>query len=196
MMLLKKRRTMRKFVGKPVDEKDIRTVLEAGTWAPSAHNAQPWRFAVVRTDEKKRQLADEMGVKWRRDLMGDGVPAQRIDDMLRESKDRIIDAPAIIILSITMSDMDSYPDERRQELERVMAVQSAAACAQNVLLMAHAIGLGGAWLCAPLFASEKVKKALGLNPDWSPVAMIALGVPRERPRPPPRKPVDEVTVWT
>ena len=195
MTLLKERRTMRKFVGRPVDEKDIRTVLEAGTWAPSAHNAQPWRFAIVRGDGKKRQMADAMGAKWREDLVGDGVSPKEIEGMLRDSKDRIMHAPAIVILSVTMSDMDKYSDERRQELERVMAIQSAAACAQNILLMAEAIGLGGGWDCSPLFAPAEVKKTLGLKPDWSPLVMIALGIPGEKPRPPPRKPVEEVSVW-
>lgn len=195
MMLLRKRRTIRKFTGKAVDEGDIRTVLEAGTWAPSAHNAQPWRFAVVRGGERKRQMADAMGARWKEDLKSDGTTPQEIESMLRESKDRITGAPVIIVLSITMNDMDKYPDERRRELERTMAVQSASACAQNMLLMADAIGLGGSWDCAPLFAPDKLKKALGLNPDWSPVAMIVVGVPGEKPRPPPRKPVEEVAIW-
>jgi F420 biosynthesis protein FbiB-like protein len=193
--ILRRRRTISKFADKPVEEERIRLVLEAGTWAPSAHNAQPWRFVVVLSEENKGRLADAMGSTWRKDLEKDGVPARDVEALLKESRDRILNAPALVVISVTMEDMDSYPDERRQELERDMAIQSAAACAQNMLLMAHAIGLGAGWNCAPLFAQDAVRIALGLGKDWSPVAMILLGTPEEEPEPPPRKSIDEVSVW-
>jgi nitroreductase len=52
------RRSIRKFTGEPVSEEDLQTILRAGSYAPSAHNLQPWRFIVVRNAEKLQAIAD------------------------------------------------------------------------------------------------------------------------------------------
>jgi nitroreductase len=78
-----------------------------------------------------------------------------------------------------MQDMDSYPDERRQGKEWVMATQSTAMAAQNFLLAAHALGLGACWMCAPLFCHQVVKQTLNLPADWEPQALLTAGYPAE-----------------
>jgi nitroreductase len=55
--LIKGRRSRRKFSARPVDEALVEAVLEAGRWAPSGANNQPWRFVVVREAEVKARLA-------------------------------------------------------------------------------------------------------------------------------------------
>jgi len=93
---------------------------------------------------------------------------------------------------MTMEDMDSYPDERRQRAERTMAIQSVAASVQNFLLAASALGLGACWYCAPLFCPDVVREILGIPEGVEPQALIAVGYPNEEPEPPPRKPLEEV----
>ena len=78
-----------------------------------------------------------------------------------------------------MEDMDSYPDELRQRNEWVMAVQSTAMAAQNLLLAAHAAGLGGCWMCAPLFCPDLVVETLELPTHWQPQALLTIGYPAE-----------------
>ena len=56
--IIKSRRSVRKFTSEPVPEELIETVLEAGRWAPSGLNNQPWRFAVIR-DAGLRQAISE-----------------------------------------------------------------------------------------------------------------------------------------
>jgi nitroreductase len=73
--------------------------------------------------------------------------------------------------------MDSYPDTRRKKAEYTMAVQSVAMAVQNLLLAAHAEGLGACWMCAPLFCPEAVREALALSEDWEAQAVITLGAP-------------------
>jgi nitroreductase len=53
-----RRRSVRKYEAKPVAEKDLATILEAGRQAPSAANRQPWHFIVVRDEDQKRRLAE------------------------------------------------------------------------------------------------------------------------------------------
>ena len=58
---------------------------------------------------------------------------------------------------------------------------SVALAGQNLLLAAHAEGLGACWLCAPLFCPDVVRDTLGLPEDWQPQAFISLGWPDEVP---------------
>jgi len=76
--------------------------------------------------------------------------------------------------------MDTYPDARRQQNEWIMAVQSTAMAGQNLLLAAHALGLGACWMCAPLFCPAVVRETLSLPPDWQPQAILTVGYPAEQ----------------
>jgi F420 biosynthesis protein FbiB-like protein len=93
-----------------------------------------------------------------------------------------------------MIDMDTYPDERRSRNEHLMAVQSTAMAGQNLLLAAHAMGLGTCWMCAPLFCPDIVRQTLALPRDWEPQGIIALGFPARIPTK-ERKPVDGFLIW-
>jgi nitroreductase len=53
---IKNRRTIRKFKPDPVDDEKLRMILEAGRWAPSFSNLQPWRFIVTRDQKIKKEL--------------------------------------------------------------------------------------------------------------------------------------------
>ncbi len=53
---IRQRRTVRAFRSDPVEEEKIEAILEAGRWAPSGKNTQPWRFVVVRSEEKRKAL--------------------------------------------------------------------------------------------------------------------------------------------
>jgi len=55
--LIKTRRSVRKFTGAPVSDDDLEKILEAGRWAPSGLNNQPWRFAVVRDAALKERIS-------------------------------------------------------------------------------------------------------------------------------------------
>src|SRR5260221_7073878 len=76
-----------------------------------------------------------------------------------------------------MADMDRYPDAKRSAAEHQMAVQSVAMAVQNLLLAAHAEGLGACWMCAPLFCGDAVRGSLDLPADWQPQALVTLGQP-------------------
>jgi nitroreductase len=75
-----------------------------------------------------------------------------------------------------------------------MAVQSVGAEIQNLLLSAHAEGLGTCWMCAPLFCKDAVKTVLNLPMSFDPQAFILMGVSNEKPATPRRKPLREVVL--
>jgi len=190
--LLKNRRSIQEYTPKNVSEKVLDVILEAAMWAPSAHNAQPWRFIVVRDSALKLKLAEAMAYRWKSDLAKNGVSKKDRESLAEASVKRFSSAPIVIVSCLTMMEMNHYPDKRRQRIESTMAVQSVAAAIENMLLASHAMGLGACWFCAPLFCPETVRKVLKLPPDFEPQALVTLGYPAERPLPPLRKPLKEI----
>jgi F420 biosynthesis protein FbiB-like protein len=191
--LLASRQSIRRFLTKPVPEEMLARVLDAAVRAPSPHNRQPWRFAVLQTPESRIRLAGAMGVDFRRDLISDGVSQIEVEAQVRRSYQRIVDAPAAILLCLDLTEMDAYPDPIRRQAEYLMGVQSVAMAGENLLLAAHAQGLGGVWVCAPLFTPETARTALGLPEAWQPQGLLLLGYPERVPEPRARKELAEVT---
>jgi F420 biosynthesis protein FbiB-like protein len=178
-----------------VPRETVERVLEAARWAPSAHNRQPWRFVVIQTSLVKRTLAEAMAARLRADRLADGDPPEAVEQDVARSQARLRNAPVLILLCLTMAEMDDYPDRRRKKAEFVMGVQSVALAAQNLLLAAHAEGLGACWLCAPLFCPEAVRAALELPRDWEPQGLITLGHPANGSKPATRRALEDSVVW-
>ncbi len=179
MRCLTARRSIRRYTPDPIPPDLIEQMLTAAIWAPSAHNRQPWRFAVIETAATKQTLAAAMGQQLQADLQADNVPPRVAAAGVNRSYQRITQAPLLILVCLSMADMDSYPDPARQRSEWIMAVQSAALAAQNLLLAAHALGLGACWMCAPLFCPAVVRQTLALPDDWQPQALLTIGYPAE-----------------
>lgn len=180
--LLRSRRSIRRTSGRPIARPLLEELLEAAIWAPSAHNRQPWRFAVVESAGARQQLAEAMAAAWRRDLAADGEAAELVERRAAISHARICGAAALVVAALSMEEMDTYADARRAHAEWTMAVQSTALACQNLLLAAHAAGLGACWMCAPLFVPDLVRATLALPADWQPQALITLGWPAEAPQ--------------
>ncbi|MEM7533448.1 MAG: nitroreductase family protein [Chloroflexota bacterium] len=192
--LIHNRRSIRRYQPRPVERALIEQLLNAATWAPSAHNRQPWRFCVVMEDATKHRLSQNMGDRWRRDLTADGADPAFIERRVRISHARITGAGALIVAAMTMSDMDTYPDDKRDFAEWTMAVQSVALACQNLLLAAHHHGLGACWMCAPLFVPDLVRDVLDLPAEWHPQALITVGYPAEE-KVKEREPLETRVVW-
>jgi F420 biosynthesis protein FbiB-like protein len=189
------RRSIRRYTAQPVPRETVERLLEAARWAPSAHNRQPWRFVVVETRRNASLLAEAMAARLRADRLADGDPPEAVEQDAARSQARILNAPVLILLCLTMAEMDVYPDRRRRKAEFMMAVQSVALAAQNLLLAAHAEGLGACWLCAPLFCPDVVRAALDLPPDWEPQGLITLGYAADSGKPATRRNLKDSVIW-
>ncbi len=192
--LLRGRRSVRKYQDRPVSRELIEQMLEAARWAPSPHGRQPWRFVVLTRQEPKIRLAEYMGQTWRHNLEMDGQDTEIVNIRLEKSRQRIHDAPAIIIPCLYLEEMDRYPDEKRQADETIMAIQSLGAAVQNMLLMAYDLGLDTCWMCAPLFCPEVVCEALELDKRLIPHALITVGYAAADPKRRERLPLSTLLV--
>jgi nitroreductase len=165
--IIKGRRSIRRFKPDVIPEEDLVRILEAATWAPSAGNAQPWRFIVVRGPELKRKLVAA--------ALGQGF---------------IAEAPVVIVVCADLERARRAYGDRGVGL---YCIQDTAAATQNLLLAAHAKGLGACWVGA--FSEDEVRGALSLPQELRPVAIVPLGHPDQEPRPRPRRPLDEVVEY-
>lgn len=189
---LRSRRSTRRFKPGAPEDAVIQRIIETATCAPSAHNRQPWRFAVLTDPQPKIRLAELLAADFRRDLAADQLDEQEIASRLTRSQNRIKDAPLVIVLCMDTSEMDVYPDQKRSAAERAMAMQSTAAAGLQLQLAAHAEGLSSVWTCSPLFAPETVRAALALPAAWEPQAMFFIGTALDAPKVKELKPLADV----
>lgn len=159
------RTSIRNFTGDPVSQEQLETILRAGMAAPSAINIQPWRFVVL-TD--KERIAE---------LFGDGFRAQMFTS-----------AGAVIVVcgqTTFMRKPWGQPDAPEELSDNIFWFEDCSAAAQNILLAAHALGLGAVWT-AGYPAMDRIAplaQALGLPSDVLPLCVIPIGVPAENPDP-------------
>lgn len=192
--IIHNRRSIRRYQARPIEKRILNKILDAALWAPSAHNRQPWRFCVITSHDAKANLSAAMGDQWQRDLSSDGADPEFVERRVAISRARMMGAAALVMVSLSMEAMDTYPDAARNQAEWTMAVQSTALACQNLLLATHAEGLGACWMCAPLFVPDLVRRVLDLPATWHPQALITLGYPAEE-KTKDREPVESKVVW-
>ena len=159
------RTSIRAFTGDPVSKDQLETILKAGMAAPTAMNGQPWRFVVV-TDKDK--IAS---------VFGSGPRSEMFTT-----------AGAVIVVcdqATSMGKPFGQPDAPDQEMPNMFWFEDCSAAAENILLAAHALGLGAVWT-AGYPAEERtapIAEALGLPANVKVLCNIPLGVPAENPDP-------------
>ena len=159
------RTSIRNFTGDPVSREQLETILKAGMAAPTAMNTQPWRFVVV-TD--KERIAE---------VFGSGPRSGMFQT-----------AGAVIVVcgeTTSMRKPFGQPDAPEVEMPNMCWYEDCALAGENILLAAHALGLGAVWT-AGYPAQERIAPiaaALGLPEKVVPLCIIPIGVPAENPAP-------------
>jgi len=162
----------------PVPDELIERVLEAATRAPSAENLQPWVFVIVRDAEARRRLADLVRTIWdggARDHARSRLSARLHADVDQWATKGMAAAPVVIVVC----------GDRSTAYEATLP-SSIFPAVQNVLLAAHALGLGSLLSTLPLIASDELATILGLPDHVRAMAVIPIGWP-ERALPPARR---------
>ncbi|HLD06184.1 MAG TPA: nitroreductase family protein [Candidatus Nanoarchaeia archaeon] len=162
---IRTRRSIRKFRDIPVEWDKVGQIISAGRYAPSAGNLQNWQFMVVTDADKRKQIAEASGQQY-----------------------WMQDAPLFIIVCMKNQIMEQYYGIRG---ERLYSIQNGAAAAENMMLMAHALGLGSCWVGS--FDEEKVKRVCQIPDRARPQVVIAVGYADEQPPIPPRLTLENVT---
>ncbi|MCI0776326.1 MAG: nitroreductase [Chloroflexi bacterium] len=180
---IRTRRNVREFTDKPVTVDDLKTIIEAATWAPNHRHTEPWRFIVLAKDGELRKQVAQIVHDWTYDNIKNPNQKRRIDSSAA-AKREILDAPAFMYV---------YALEGPNE-EVTRENYAATACAvQNLLLAAHSIGIGVGWSTGKPCLAD-VRSTIGAEPDWQTVGALYIGYPAEKPEA-KRAPVDDVTTW-
>jgi coenzyme F420-0:L-glutamate ligase/coenzyme F420-1:gamma-L-glutamate ligase len=178
---LRSRRTVRTFRPEPIPPQVVAQMLEVAVYAPSAHNLQPWRFVLLESEAARHHLAEALSTALRRDMQAQGASESAIEARVQRSRRRLLEAPLAILLC-----RDRSACREKTPEEEIMGIQSVAAAGLQLLLTAHALGLGGNWICWPLYAPAETRQALDLPTDWQPEALFFFGYPAETPPIPER----------
>ncbi|NLY53473.1 MAG: nitroreductase family protein [Firmicutes bacterium] len=183
---IRERRSIRKYKPEPVPKDVILKVLEAANWAPSGMNLQQWKFYVL-SGGKRDPITASYGRLTEKNYPPAGERTEQQEAFLEWAK-TYGGAPHIIVATMPR---DENPRRSKMHLE------SVAAAFQNLLLAAHAEGLGTCWMTGPLGDEAAIREALKLAADEEIVALTPLGYPDElvpeKPRQDPE--LKEKVVW-
>ena len=170
------RRSCRSFETTAVSEQQLEAILDAGRWAPSPLNLQPWEFIVVADPRMKKRIR-QIGEEARRQVIDGGGPGW----VNKYSMDYLEQAPVLIAVVC---------DPRKGGLggyfgQPLGAMQAACACVQNMMLAAADLGLGSLWFT--FFDPEPVRELFNVPAGKEVVAIVPVGRPKQAPEAPARK---------
>lgn len=184
-------RAIRRLRPDPVPRALIRKVCEAGTFAPSGGNRQPWVFVVVDEAEKRSWVAERYRPIFQNYIREPLERAGRegFPEHLRRNMqaalhlaEHLHEAPVLLFIAGWL---------RRDGPQ----LQALYPCAQNVLLACRAVGLGASFTTLHRAFGEECDRMLGLPPEIPSAVMIPIGWPLGKHGVPPREPIDTKLFW-
>jgi nitroreductase len=178
--IIRTRHSIAKVKPDPLPRPLVEKLLDAAVQAPNHHHTQPWRFVVL-TGQGRERLGEVMAQSLRQQKTG--LP----DSALDIERAKPLRAPLLIAVGVEKSS-----DPRVFEIEELCAT---AAAVENLLLAAHALGLGAMWRTGPAVRDPPVKQFLGFASDQPLVGFIYVGYPDVQPDFAERPSFKDRTVW-
>ena len=174
------RQSTPRVLPEPLPRELIEKLLDAAVQAPNHHRNRPWRFVVL-TGQARERLGEVMAQSLL--LRMPDAP----ENVLEVERKRPLRAPVLIAVGI-----DKPDGPKIVEIENICA---GAAAVQNLLLAAHALGLGAMWRTGAAATDPAVKAFLGFEPDQHIIAMVYVGYPEGERAPLERGSFEDRTVW-
>jgi nitroreductase len=194
LKVIRERRSIRSFTDRAVSREQIEQLIEAARWAPSGHNRQPWRFIVLEDGEQIQALARAVARGLADKLKALPMAAASFAAEFEHYATFFARAPVLLIV------LHRHPVSIAAELLQGVANTalvsgeplSTAMAVQNLLLLAHALGLGTCVLTAPLVAQPAINATLSLPAGYDITCFVAVGYPGESPPAPRRKSLEQI----
>lgn len=180
------RRSMAQLREDEVPREVIEKLLEAAVRAPNHKRVEPWRFAVFSGDSREK-LATALRENYRLDHPN--ATADELNGPGEKSAARVVAAPVTIVVS---------SEAGQSEIETLENYSAASVATQNILLAAHALGLGACWRTGEAAYTKPrnaIKELIGAPPETNIVALVVLGYPATQATPAPRVPSAQKTTW-
>jgi nitroreductase len=188
------RRSIRKFRPEIPSEAQILEVIRLAIMAPSPMNRQDWQFAITRSPELRDRIVAAVDARW--NVLS--LQAGGNESALRSYQGNFSafrEAPVIVALSIrrTAEFFETLVGERAERMQG--DALSAGMAIQNLVLAAHAQGLGGCVFTGCVAAEEEIFALLGIKRSRRLACLVALGFPAENPAAPLRKGIQDYVTW-
>ncbi|MBR0599959.1 nitroreductase family protein [Sinanaerobacter chloroacetimidivorans] len=172
MKEIEKRRSIRKYRNKPIEDEKIIQLLESARLAPSGSNTQPWHFILVKEEASKQKLAEAS-----------------------HKQNWMISAPVFIVcvadIRCRMTEQTAVSlQEDSPQVELKQIIRDTSISMEHILLQAENLGLGACWVA--WFTQEEIRPILNIPADKYVVGIITLGYADEAPKPRPRKKLEEI----
>jgi len=164
---IRNRRSIRKYKEKDIPGEILLKILEAGNWAPSAANKQPWEFIVVKNGETKNKLQEIVLENAQISAIWEPSFANYLNRY-----GRFIEKAKVVVVILT-DPARTGPHVFGEETH----ILSAGAAIQNILLAAHALGLGAVWIS--MYDEFKVKSLLNAPKEYKVAGIVPIGYPDE-----------------
>jgi nitroreductase len=168
------RRSIRRYEDKAVPKGIIDKLLEAGVWAPSGMNAQPWRFVVIENKENINKLSRKT-----KEILVNGQWPSNYKEVFKSEKDVIFyGAPLLILMCIP-----------KKEDWRMINLLDCGLASENMFLKAYQEGLGSCFIgfACSLNQDPELLAEIGIPKDHELIAPMIFGYPAEKPVSKPRQ---------
>jgi len=177
---IKSRQSVGKVKLDPVPREMVEKLLTAAVQAPNHYKVRPWRFVVL-TGAGREKLGDVMAASLQE--QHPEYPPEAFD----KERGKPLRSPLLIAVGV-----DKPAEAKVIEVENICAT---AAAIQNLLLAAHAEGLGAKWRTGGPATDPKVKQFLGFEPDQHLIGFLYIGYPETDLEPKERPSFEDRTVW-
>ena len=181
---IKSRRSVGRVKPDPVDRALIEAILEAAVYAPNHYLTEPWRFFVM-TGEGRQVLGRAYAEIAREKMKDEG--SRGGEEFLNKQEAKAFRAPVVIAVAASPSEVKPVI-----HVEELAAVHAAV---QNMLLTAHALGLGAIWRSGEPMYHPTMKQAFGLQEREEMVGLIYIGYPEMIPTSVRQLTYADKTVW-
>lgn len=178
---LTKRKSIRHFTDKEIEEELLFEIINAGIAAPSPKNIQPWRFKIVRKGLGKNRILNSLIFSLevaRKEWNRKGILRKDIETAFESVKIMQM-ADVLICVFLQIDNKDNKNDGVQWSLmateKEATYIQAIGACIENMLLRATSLGIGSLWLCDFLYGYNAVLEELKV--DLPLMGMVALGYP-------------------
>lgn len=179
------RRSVRDYLPDEVKDDIIRELIRAGTYAPSAANKQPWRFAVIKNRDLINKLSDKAKELWiKQDIKSSRPELIGLVNMVsRPSFNIFFNAPLLVMIF-------SHPDAFSPQIDCALA-------AGNMMLAARSLGIGSCWigLGAPLGQVQAIMDDLGVPSGCRLEGCLIFGYPVKLDQKAPKREENVMLKW-
>ena len=198
--VIRDRRSVRSFdPGDRVPRETLEQIADAGRWAPSGANSQPWEICVIEDPQRVREVASVMASQ-----------ADRLNEHCKgfphvHKKHWVHDSVALMAVFVDPRWADTYPVALDSDLDRIeyaenrsnILLVSVGAAIQNLQLATTAVGLTSAWLSGggEPETARALQTLLGFPSSHTPYGIVPIGWPRRKAESRWRRPIDEVIHW-